>query len=79
MILPSLISKEWTHYVEGHQILDGIILTHEMIYSLKTDKSPRMIIKLDMPKAFDKISWKYIQHVLRAFVFLLFGLNGLCP
>jgi hypothetical protein len=69
LILPYLISLEKTNYVEGCQILDGIILVHEMIHSLKNTKSSGMLMKLDMSKAFDKISWKYIQCIIRAFGF----------
>lgn len=38
-LLPTLVSSEQTRFVEGRQILDGIILAHEMIHSLKKTKS----------------------------------------
>jgi len=68
-LLPMLISPEQSGYVEGRQILDGIILTHEIIHSLKQNKQPGMILKLDLSKAFDKLSWSYIQKMLNAFGF----------
>ena len=34
-LLPSLVSSKQTRFVEGCQILDGIILAHEIIHSLK--------------------------------------------
>jgi len=37
-LLPLLISPKQSGYIEGHQILDGIILTHEIIHSLKNSK-----------------------------------------
>lgn len=37
-LLPLLISPEKSGYVEGRQILEGIILTHETIHSLKKNK-----------------------------------------
>lgn len=68
-LLPLLISPEQTWYVEGRQILDGIILSHEVIHSLKVLKKPGMILKLDLSKAFDKLSWPYINQMLLAFGF----------
>jgi hypothetical protein len=56
-LLSMLISKKQNGYVEGQKILDNIILTQERIHSLKLNKSPSMLIKLDMSKAFEKISW----------------------
>jgi len=37
-LLPLLISPEQSGYLEGRQILDGIILKHEIIHSLKHSK-----------------------------------------
>ena len=36
-LLPSLILKEKIGYVEGRKILDNVILTHELIHSLKVN------------------------------------------
>jgi len=55
-LMSGIISPEQTRLVKGRQILDGIILTHEMIHSLKQTKSPGMLIKVDLVKAYDKFS-----------------------
>lgn len=59
-LLPMLISPEQSGYVEGRQIMDGIILLHEIIHTLKNSKQAGMLLKLDLSKAFDKLSWNYI-------------------
>jgi hypothetical protein len=74
-LLPFLISQEQTGYVEGRQTLDGIILSHEVLHSLKSSRSLGMLTKLDMSKAYDKLSWKYIHHTLRAFGFSPFRIK----
>jgi len=68
-LLPLIISSEQSGYVEGRQITDGIILTHEIIHSLKQSKKPGMMLKIDLSKAFDSLSWVYIQKILTAFGF----------
>jgi mannosylglycoprotein endo-beta-mannosidase len=68
-ILPYLISSEQSGYVEGRQIMDSVILAHEVIHSLKSSKTPGMLIKLDLSKAFDRANWKYIRAVLDSFGF----------
>lgn len=62
-LLPLIISPEQSGYLEGRQITDGIILTHEIIYSLKQTKKPGMLLKIDLSKAFNSISWLYIQKI----------------
>lgn len=76
IILPLLISQHQTRYVEGRQIMDSIILSHELIHSLKMQKKPSMLIQLDMSKAFDKISWPYMREVLIAYGFNKECING---
>lgn len=49
--------------------MDGIILTHEIIHSLKHHKKSGMLLKIDLSKAFDKISWNYMQSILTVFGF----------
>ena len=68
-LLPNLISPEQSRFVEGRQILDGVILVHEVIHSLKITKKPNMLIKLNMSKKFDKLSWEYIKKMLLSYGF----------
>eukprot|EP00253_Pinus_taeda_P019557 PITA_19557 len=68
-VLPFIISPEQSGYVEGRQIMDGIILTHEISHSLKHSKKLGILLKIDLSKAFDSISWEYMQKILTAFGF----------
>jgi hypothetical protein len=68
-ILPTIISPEQSGYVEGRQILDNVILAHEVIHSLQKTRMPGMLFKLDLSKAFDKLSWDYMREMLLAFGF----------
>lgn len=68
-ILPTIISSEQSSYVEGKQIMDSVILAHEVIHSLQKTKTLGMLLKLDISKAFDKISWDYMRAMLIAFGF----------
>lgn len=49
--------------------MDGIILTHEMIHSMKQTKTPSMLIKVDLAKSYDKVNWRFLKEVLQAFGF----------
>jgi len=69
-ILLHLITSNQYGYVNGRQILDGIILAHEVMSSLKNLKKLGMLIKLDMSIAFDKLKWEYIETILLAFGFI---------
>jgi len=57
-ILPELIIKEQIGFVKGRQIVDGIIVTQEAMNSLKKSRNKGMMIKLDLAKAYEKLSWE---------------------
>ena len=40
-----------------------------MIHTLQTQKKVGMIIQLDLSKAYDKVSWNFIEDILDAFDF----------
>ena len=55
--------------MEGRQILNNIIQTHEMVHMLTSKRQAGMIMQLDIAKAYDKVNWIYIKKVLTAFGF----------
>nr|XP_009786618.1 PREDICTED: uncharacterized protein LOC104234707 [Nicotiana sylvestris] len=80
--LPSLISEEHAGFVKGRNLVENILLTQEIVTDirLRTKAGPNVILKLDMTKAYDRISWLFLTKVLRKMGFterligIVFGL-----
>ncbi|XP_058761335.1 uncharacterized protein LOC131634725 [Vicia villosa] len=69
-ILPTLISKEQNGFVIGRDIKDSICLTFEAINILNNKcYSGNVALKIDISKAFDTLSWKFILNTLERFGF----------
>lgn len=68
-ILSSIISPEQTGFVEGRQILDGLVVSQEVVHSLKRKKEMGMMIKLDLSKVYDHLNWDYLKTILMEFRF----------
>jgi len=77
-ILASIISPVQTGFVEGTQILDGFVVSQEVIHSLKQKKEMGMMIKLDFSKAYDRLNWNYLKTILMAFGFCNRWVNWIC-
>lgn len=47
--------------------MENVLLTQEIIIDirLRTKAGPNVVIKLDMTKAYDKLSWLFLTKVLR--------------
>ncbi|KAK6803126.1 hypothetical protein RDI58_000910 [Solanum bulbocastanum] len=65
-ILPSLVSPNQSGFVKGRSISENIMLAQEIIHQIrKPNIGSNVVIKLDMAKAYDRVSWSYICIVLR--------------
>lgn len=68
-ILLGIISPNQDRFVKGRQITDGIIVVHETVHSAHQRKEPGMIIKIDLSKAYNKVSWEWLMECMEAFGF----------
>lgn len=56
-VMPSLIGKQQRAFLKGRHIGDNVLLAQELLSNYHRDKgSPRCAIKIDLMKAFDKVS-----------------------
>ncbi|GAA0171395.1 hypothetical protein LIER_41148 [Lithospermum erythrorhizon] len=70
IILPKLISPFQAGFVQGRLIQDNILLAQELMHHIdKGSKEGNVILNLDMAKAFDRLSWFFLQKVLAKFGF----------
>lgn len=68
--LGELISPEQAGFMKGRSIHSHILLANEMVHEIdRTTRGHNLAIKLDMAKAFDRVSWEYIKAVLLKFGF----------
>ncbi|VFQ72518.1 unnamed protein product [Cuscuta campestris] len=69
-ILHKLISPEQSGFQAGKGVEENILLTQEMIHCLdNTSGSANIAIKVDFAKAFDRISWQFLEVTLSSFGF----------
>nr|XP_027067822.1 uncharacterized protein LOC113693489 [Coffea arabica] len=70
LVLPKLISPQQTGFVKGRSISDNYLLAQELMASIgKKARGGNVALKLDMTKAYDRMSWFHVISMLRAFGF----------
>ncbi|XP_019257651.1 PREDICTED: uncharacterized protein LOC109235858 [Nicotiana attenuata] len=66
IILPDLISWNQSGFVKGRAITENILLAQEIIQDIgKTNEKGNVALKLDMAKAYDRVSWSYLCVLMR--------------
>uniref|UniRef100_A0A1S4A0A6 Reverse transcriptase domain-containing protein n=1 Tax=Nicotiana tabacum TaxID=4097 RepID=A0A1S4A0A6_TOBAC len=69
-------------FMKGRSIAEDVLLTQEIITNirLRTKAGPNVVMKLDMTKAYDRISWLFLTKMLRKmgfcerFIGLVYGI-----
>ena len=68
--LPDLISVNQSGFVKDRSISDNILLAKEFAFAVDTKvRGSNVLIKLDMMKAYDRVNWDFLVHVLSSFGF----------
>jgi hypothetical protein len=64
--IPNLISPFQTGFVPGRNIHENIVVAKEMVHSMNKMKGRKgyFAIKVDLSKAYDKLSWEFIWRTL---------------
>nr|GEY43079.1 RNA-directed DNA polymerase, eukaryota, reverse transcriptase zinc-binding domain protein [Tanacetum cinerariifolium] len=63
-VIDKVVSKEQSAFISGRQILDGPLIISEIIQWYKKRKKKMLIFKVDFEKAFDSVSWMYVDFIL---------------
>ncbi|KAA0026124.1 LINE-1 retrotransposable element ORF2 protein [Cucumis melo var. makuwa] len=74
--LPDTVAENQMAFIKGRQITDAILITNEAIDTWKQRKTKGFVLKLDIEKAFDKISWSLSTSCLQRKTFQSNGENG---
>lgn len=71
-VLPVTISENQSAFVPGRSITDNVLIAFEMIHFMKKKKGGQdgeVALKLDISKAYDRVSWRYLWHRMRTMGF----------
>ncbi|XP_074301131.1 uncharacterized protein LOC141632485 [Silene latifolia] len=68
-ILPDIIHPSQSAFIAGRDIVGNILICQDLIKLYKRNKcSPRLMMKIDLQKAYDSIEWSYLNEMLRGYL-----------
>jgi len=69
-VINKIIDVRYAPFLEGRDLLDGVLVANEVIEKLKRKKKSCVFFEVDYEKAYDPISWEFIYYMM--------GRVGLC-
>jgi hypothetical protein len=51
-------------FLPGRNIMEGVIILHEIIHEPHRKKQSGVIFKIDFEKVYDKVKWPFVRKVL---------------
>lgn len=70
VVLPKIISPNQAGFIKGRSIVENVLLAQEIIRDInRRKKHINVVVKLNMAKAYDRMSWVFLTKVLRKFGF----------
>lgn len=69
-VLPKIISQNNSEFSKDRNIVKNILLAHKIIRDInKRNTNVNVVMKLDMEKVYDRVSWIFLTKVLMKFGF----------
>lgn len=59
-----MTGKNKTGFVKGRNILEGVIVLHEVIHELHSSNQRGLILKIYFEKAYDRVRWTFLEQVM---------------
>ena len=75
LVRSNVISESQTTFVKDRKILDGILITNEVVDEARTTKKELLLFKVDFEKAYESVDWGYLDVVMRKMSFLTLWLK----
>ena len=64
LVLPHLIDERKIAFLKGRHILHGVMIANEVLAEAKFKNNPCMVFKLDFEKAYDSVSWGFLNYMM---------------
>jgi hypothetical protein len=65
-----LISDSQTAFIKERNILEGVVILHEVLHEFRRSNTRGVLFKIDFEKAYDKVRWDFVKQVLEGKGFL---------
>lgn len=67
--LSLVVAENQAAFVEGRSLIHNVLICHDLLRHYNRKTSPRCLMKIDLKKAYDMISWDFLYEALQGYGF----------
>nr|XP_016433942.1 PREDICTED: uncharacterized protein LOC107760411 [Nicotiana tabacum] len=64
-----IVTDNQSTFVQGRSMIHNILICHDLLRHYNRKTSPRCLMKIDLRKAYDMVSWEFLEEALRGYGF----------
>lgn len=63
------MAENQSAFVQGRSMLHNILICHDILRHYNRQTTPRCLVKIDLRKAYDMVSWEFVEEALQGYGF----------
>ncbi|GLT27528.1 hypothetical protein SLA2020_025150 [Shorea laevis] len=63
-VVDEIIGEEQMAFLRGRQLIDGVVIANEVVDEARKKKKKAFLFKIDFEKAYDKVSWDFLDYMM---------------
>ncbi|XP_016570787.2 uncharacterized protein LOC107868618 [Capsicum annuum] len=68
-VIAVIVANNQAVFIEGRSLIHNVLICHDLLRHCKRKTTPRCLMKIDLKKAYDMVSWEVIEDVLKGYGF----------
>lgn len=64
-----IVADNQAAFVQGRSMIHNILICHDLMRHYNKKTSPRCLMKIDLKKAYDMVSWEFVEEALNGYGF----------
>lgn len=69
-----IVAENQSSFVQGRSMMHNVLICHDLLRHYNRRTTPRCIMKIDLRKAYDMVSWEFLEEALRGYMAFLTNL-----
>ncbi|XP_075086065.1 secreted RxLR effector protein 78-like [Nicotiana tabacum] len=64
-----IVADNQSAFVQGRSMMHNVLICHDLLKHYNRKTTPRCLMKIDLRKAYDMVSWEFLEEALRGYGF----------